>query len=348
MTDDRRSAQLASLQISRADDATATGPSRPWLWLAAGAAIGGVAAGLVLWFALPRQSTAPAQVTANTTAAADASPGTTATPQPAAPAAAGRLVASGYVVARRRATVAAEITGRVADVLVEEGMVVTKGQLLARLDDTLAATDLRTAKSRINSALADAAAASAQLADARRIQKRTEELARAHLASDADLTRVQTQVTSLEATLTRAQADAATANSDADRAAQLLAKHRILAPFAGVVVDKNAQPGEIISPMSAGGGFTRTGICTIVDMDSLEIEVDVNEAYISRVKANQDVQAVLDAYPDWTIPARVIATVPTANRDKATVRVRIALLSKDTRILPDMAIKVSFAENVAR
>ena len=117
---------------------------------------------------------------------------------------------------------------------------------------------------------------------------------------------------------------------------------QLRAPFAGVVVTKNAQPGEMISPISAGGGFTRTGICTIVDMTSLEIEVDVNEAYIQRVKAGQDVNAVLDAYPDWQIPAEVIAIVPTADRQKATVRVRIGFRERDSRVLRDMGVKVAF------
>jgi multidrug resistance efflux pump len=129
----------------------------------------------------------------------------------------------------------------------------------------------------------------------------------------------------LSAQLRQSKAQFETARLDAQRAAAVLEKHQIRAPFDGVVVDKSAQPGEMISPMSAGGGFTRTGICTIVDMDSIEIEVDVNEAYIGRVRAGGAVIAVLDAYPDWTIAAYVIAIVPIANREKATVRVRIGL-----------------------
>ena len=148
----------------------------------------------------------------------------------------------------------------------------------------------------------------------------------------------------LSAQLRQSKAQFETARLDAQRAAAVLEKHQIRAPFDGVVVDKTAQPGEMISPMSAGGSFTRTGICTIVDMDSIEIEVDVNEAYIGRVKARGAVNAVLDAYPDWTIPAFVIAIVPTANREKATVRVRIGLGEKDPRILPDMGVKVTFLD----
>jgi HlyD family secretion protein len=341
MTDDQRSTQLASLRIDRQveADASAAEPRARWPLLIGAACVGALLVAIAAWVLFGRGGGAtPAQpaTTADSATTAAAAP-------PAAASDPGNLIASGYVVARRRATVAAEITGRVAQVLVEEGMVVKEGQLLARLDETLAATDYATAGSRIESSSASVAATAAELTDAERIQRRTQELARTHLVSDADVTKADTQVLDLKAQLTRAEAELTAARSDGKHALEMLGKTRIVAPFAGVVVDKNAQPGEIISPMSAGGGFTRTGICTIVDMDSLEIEVDVNEAYISRVHAEQSVKATLDAYPDWVIPARVIAIVPTANREKATVRVRIAILSKDPRILPDMAIKVSFA-----
>ena len=338
MNDDQRSSQLASLKIVRpTEPAPGDEDGQPrWILLLAGVAIGAIVVGLGAWLLWGRNPAEPA----STSAAPPADAGAAASA--AKPVEPGNLVASGYVVARRRATVAAEITGRVAEVLVEEGMVVQRGQLLARLDDTLAATDFATAKSRVDSAVASLVATRAQLTDAERIQKRTQGLALAHLVSEADVTKADTQAADLHAQVTRSEAELTTARSDAKHQFEVLGKHRIVAPFAGVVVDKNAQPGEIISPMSAGGGFTRTGICTLVDMDSLEIEVDVNEAYISRVKPEQAVTATLDAYPDWSIPARVIAIVPTANREKATVRVRIAIQSKDARILPDMAIKVSF------
>ena len=116
----------------------------------------------------------------------------------------------------------------------------------------------------------------------------------------------------------------------------------IRAPFDGVVTTKDAQPGEMISPVSAGGGFTRTGIGTIVDMDSLEIEIDVNESYINRVEPGQPVEATLDAYPDWKIPCKVIAIIPTADRQKSTVKVRVGFDQLDPRILPDMSVKVAF------
>jgi len=257
------------------------------------------------------------------------------------------LSASGYVVARRKATVAAEITGKVTEVFVDEGNTVTEGQVVAKLDSVLAEKDLELAKSRVDAADAAAGAIKADLQDAERILNRTQSLSKNNYATEADLTKAQARVGVLSAQLRQAEVQAQTARIDAKRTAAVLDQHSIKAPFSGVVVDRAAQPGEMISPLSAGGGFTRTGICTIVDMDSIEIEVDVNEAFIGRVSAGQAVNAVLDAYPDWTIPASVIAIVPTANRDKATVKVRIRFEQKDPRILPDMAVKVTFLANKA-
>jgi len=268
---------------------------------------------------------------------------TTALP-PTEPQAKAGLTASGYVVARRKATVAAEVTGKVVELLVEEGMVVEAGQVVARLDSLLAETDLTLARSRASAAEAAAAAVAADLADAERILNRIRSLSQKSIASEADLTKAEARVGILRAQLSQAQAQMQTANLDVQRNATVLDKHKIRAPFGGIVVERSAQPGEMISPISAGGGFTRTGICTIVDMDSIEIEVDVNEAFIGRVRTGGGISAVLDAYPDWTIPAVVVAVVPTANREKATVKVRIALKQKDPRVLPDMAVKVRFHE----
>jgi HlyD family secretion protein len=254
---------------------------------------------------------------------------------------AGNLAASGYVVARRKATVAAEITGKVVEVFIDEGMTVTEGQIVARLDNVLAEKDYELAQSRVESADAAIAAITADLEDATRIMSRVHTLSQKSFATEADLTKAQARVGVLSAQLRQAQSQFETAKIDAKRSGSVLDKHQIRAPFAGVVIDRSAQPGEMISPMSVGG-FTRTGICTIVDMDSIEIEVDVNEAFIGRVVPGGAVNAVLDAYPDWTIPASVIAIVPTANREKATVKVRIRFVQKDPRILPDMAVKVNF------
>jgi HlyD family secretion protein len=255
--------------------------------------------------------------------------------------AAGNLAASGYVVARRKATVAAEITGKVVEVFIDEGMTVTEGQVVARLDSVLAERDYELARSRVETADAAIAAITADLEDATRIMTRVQTLSQKNFATEADLTKAQARVGVLNAQLRQAQSQFETAKIDARRSGSMLDKHQIRAPFAGVVIDRSAQPGEMISPMSVGG-YTRTGICTIVDMDSIEIEVDVNEAFIGRVVPGGAVNAMLDAYPDWTIPASVIAIVPTANREKATVKVRIRFDKKDPRILPDMAVKVNF------
>jgi RND family efflux transporter MFP subunit len=271
----------------------------------------------------------------------------TSQPRPSAPQAtanskpAGNLAASGYVVARRKATVAAEITGKVVEVFIDEGMTVTEGQVVARLDSVLAEKDFELARSRAESADAAISAITADLEDATRIMTRVQTLSQKNFATDADLTKAQARVGVLSAQLRQAKSQFQTASIDAKRSASMLDKHQIRAPFAGVVIDRSAQPGEMISPMSVGG-YTRTGICTIVDMDSIEIEVDVNEAFIGRVVPGGAVNAMLDAYPDWTIPASVIAIVPTANREKATVKVRIRFEKKDPRILPDMAVKVNF------
>ena len=272
-------------------------------------------------------------------------PGPPPAPPPATTASQSRaLVASGYVVARRKATIASEITGKVVELRVDEGNVVEAGQILSQLDSSLAETDLALAQSRALASEAAVGAIAADLRDAEHIFNRTQTLSQKNFASEADLTKADARVGVLRAQLNQSQAQLETARLDARRAAEVLEQHRIRAPFAGVVIERSAQPGEMISPMSAGGSFTRTGICTIVDMDSIEIEVDVNEAFIGRVNPGEPVNAVLDAYPDWTIPASVIAIVPTANRDKATVKVRIGFRVKDPRILPDMGIKVTFLD----
>jgi RND family efflux transporter MFP subunit len=299
-------------------------------------------AGLVWYFAPELASLRPVEQAA--AVAPVSSPPSSATAAAAEATRSGGLVASGYVVARRKATVASEITGKVVEVLVDEGNVVQAGDLLARLDSTLTESDLNLAKSRAVASEAAANAIAADLRDAERILARIQALQQKNFATEADLTKADARVAVLRAQQAQAQAQVQTARLDAKRASEVLAQHHIRAPFAGVVVERSAQPGEMISPISAGGGYTRTGICTIVDMDSIEVEVDVNEAFIGRVRAGGAVSAVLDAYPEWTIPASVIAIVPTANREKATVKVRIGFKQKDPRILPDMGIKVTFLD----
>lgn len=252
------------------------------------------------------------------------------------------LNASGYITARRMATVSAEVMGLISSVDVEEGMRVQAGQVLARLDDAKARVSLDFALAQIQVQRAQEASIHARLREAQRQYRRFAGLRDKNYSSKAQLTQSEASVDSLVADLKSARANIEVAKLEAQRQRERLEDHIIRAPFAGIVTQKNAQPGEIVAPSSAGGGFTRTGICTIVDMNSLEIEVDVNEAFIGRVSARQRVNANLDAYPEWNIPATVIAIIPTADRAKATVRVRIGINSKDPRILPDMGVKVGF------
>jgi RND family efflux transporter MFP subunit len=255
------------------------------------------------------------------------------------------LNASGYVTARRQATVSSKFTGRVTEVLIEEGMQVEEGQVMARLDDSNLQPALALAEAQRLSAQRGAEETEALLAEARLNFERTEQLVERQLASEAERDRARALARSLEAQLERKQADVQVAERQVDIYRQQIEDSIIRAPFAGVVVAKNAQPGEMISPVSAGGGFTRTGIGTVVDMASLEIEIDVNEAYINRVTPGQAVVATLDAYPDWDIPCHVIAIIPTADRQRATVEVRVGFDALDPRILPDMGVKVAFQDS---
>ena len=271
----------------------------------------------------------------------------TATARPAATGSANASVldATGYVTARRAATVSAKITGKVREVLIEEGMRVEQGQVLATLDDVEAKASLSLAVAQLEQAKAQVADARAQLTQAKQDLARQEELAARQLVSASVLDAARAQSDALAARLATAQRGVDVATQSVNVYQVQLDNMIVRAPFSGVITVKAAQPGEMISPISAGGGFTRTGIGTVVDMDSLEVQVDVNEAYINRVKPGQPVEAVLNAYPDWRIPASVIAIVPTADRSKATVKVRIALKEKDDRIVPDMGVRVSFLED---
>jgi RND family efflux transporter MFP subunit len=267
------------------------------------------------------------------------------------------LNASGYVVARRRATVSSKVTGRVIEVLVEEGKPVRKDQVLARLDPTTAEKGLALAQAELEATRRGVAENKVRMEQARLNLQRYRSLRADGIANQADLDNAETEVRAIEARLALWDEQVRVGERQVAVRQNEVNDTVITAPFSGVAISKDAQPGEMISPVSAGGGFTRTGICTIVDMSSLEIEVDVNESYINRVSPGQRVEATLDAYPDWRIPGKVITTVPTADRQKATVLVRIAFEPStgsgssragsrdgtlDPRILPDMGIKVAF------
>jgi HlyD family secretion protein len=252
------------------------------------------------------------------------------------------LNASGYVTPRRRATIAAKITGRVTGVFFDEGTHVREGQLLATLDDSDVQKALSSAKADRDSSQAAIADLQVQLRNAQIELRRADQLQKAGVQTQEQLDNARTTADSLVAKIDLAKAQVAASQARIQEAQQAVDNCTIRAPFDGIVVSKDAQVGEMVSPISAGGGFTRTGISTIVDMNSNEIEVDVNESYIARVHDGQPVTAILDAYPDWEIPSKVRTIIPTADRQKATVKVRISFLKLDPRILPDMGIKVTF------
>ncbi len=317
---------LDALRIDRLNDAEPPPTRRRWLGLLL---LGLILASLALWFARHQGA---AVITAPVTAASNT--------------AASRIVlnASGYVVARREATVSSKVTGKVVEVLLEEGMRVQAGQILARLDSANVQSQIDLARAELDAARATLAETRAHILEARQHHLRTLALAAENVASQSDLDRAVAQLDSLNARLAVQELEITVAEKRLEVLNQQLDDTIIRAPFTGVAVSKNAQPGEMISPISAGGGFTRTGIGTVVDMNSLEIEVDVNESYLNRVKPNQPVEAALDAYPDWKIPARVLAIIPTADRQKATVRVRVAFDQLDPRILPQMGVRVAFLD----
>jgi len=256
------------------------------------------------------------------------------------------LNASGYVTARREATVSSKVTGKVIQVMVEEGMKVQEGQVLARLDDTNVRASLLLAQAQLDSARKSLEETRVRIVEADQELQRQNDLVKNKIATQSDYDHAEASALALKARLVQQQADVTVAERQVASWQQQMDDTVIRAPFSGIVTSKNAQPGEMISPISAGGGFTRTGICTIVDMNSLEIEIDVNESYINRVEAGQPVEATLDAYPDWKIPCKVIAIIPTADRQKSTVKVRVGFDKLDPRILPEMGVKVAFREAV--
>ena len=320
------SKDLAALRIPHEDRGGRR--SKPVVILLGLLLLGGAAAGAWYWStALQATSVKVAQATVKSGAAS--APGAV-------------LNASGYVTARRRATVSSKVTGKVLDVLIEEGQPVKAGQILAHLDDAQPKAALAFAEAQLASSRKNFAEDQARLRQAELTLGRRQQLLKEGVVGRAELDEVQSEVEALKARIAYAQQQVLVSESQVNLQKTNLTDMVVRAPFSGVAISKDAQPGEMISPVSAGGGFTRTGIGTIVDMSSLEIEVDVNETFIGRVVPGQKVEAVLDAYQDWRIPARVITTIPTADRQKATVRVRIAFDALDPRILPDMGIKVSF------
>ena len=322
---------LKSLKIDR----SAPPPPAPrkglWIGLAVAGAV--VVLGAAGWFALNRDSGIEVR-TADTVAIG--SGGT---------ASASVLDATGYVVARRMATVSAKITGKVREVLIEEGQRVEAGDVMARLDPVDADAQRNLSASQLEAAQSQIVGTQAQLKEAEANAARLGALVAQKLVSRAQFEQAVAQRDSLRAQVATAQRNAQVARNSLAIASNGVDNTIVRAPFAGIIIAKSAQPGEIVSPLSAGGGFTRTGIGTIVDMDSLEVEVEVGEAFIGRVKPGMRTETVLNAYQDWKIPGKVIAIIPAADRGKATVKVRVGLDAKDPRIVPDMGARVGFLDD---
>ena len=323
-----KSALLNQLKIDREPEPDRGDGGGLGKWIAIGALLLALIAVVIWWFS--KSSGLPVQAAVAQNAGASAG-------GPAS-----LLDASGYVVARRSATVSAKITGKVTEVLIEEGQSVKEGEIVGRLDDTNIRAQFNQAQAQLGFAKASHAQVRVQLANAERDLKRKQQLRQQNYVSQSEIDNAQTTLDDLKAQLETAARNVDVSREGLDVAQKNLDDTVVRAPFSGVVTVKAAQTGEIVSPLSAGGGFTRTGIGTIVDMDSLEIEVDVNESFLNRVHADQPASAKLNAYPDWEIPCKVIAIIPTADRAKATVKVRVGFSQRDARILPDMGVRVSF------
>ena len=322
-----RAALLNQLRIDRSEPPS----SGHGKWWATGIAVIIIAASAA-WY-LMRPTGVPI-TTAVAQAVISGAPGASAGPS--------LLDASGYIVARRRATVSSKVTGKVVKVMLEEGQRVEAGQIIALLDDSNWRAALSQSKAQLQQAEANVASAQTAYDDAKPIFERAEKQKVAAVISAQSFDESRAQYNVAHNNLLIAQRGVEAARAGVEVAQRSLEDTVIRAPFAGIVTEKAAQPGEMVSPVSAGGGFTRTGIGTIVDMESLEVEVDVSENFINRVRPQQPVTIKLKAYPDWDIPGSVIAMIPTADRAKATVKVRIAIGQKDPRIIPEMGARVAF------
>jgi RND family efflux transporter MFP subunit len=329
-TTDQRSSLLEQLRIDRTEDEDS---GRGWSWiLGIGTLIAG--AGIAAWLLMTIPATVLVDVATAELVSQEIELGRSS-----------MLDASGYVVARRQATVSSKITGKVVEVLIEEGQRVEVNEVVARLDDANAVAHVAQSSAQREQAVASLTAAQVAFENAAPTFERNKEQFARQIISAQDFDSAKANYDATRTSLAVAARAVEVAEASLALAQRNLDDTVVPAPFGGIVTVKAAQEGEMVSPVSAGGGFTRTGIGTIVDMDSLEVEVDVSENFINRVRPDQDVSVKLNAYPDWEIPARVIAIIPTADRAKATVKVRVALDVRDARILPEMGVRVAFLDD---
>ena len=326
MSDDR-TADLQNLSIDRSER-----PRSKWrilVWMVLLAAIGG--ASFIGYYVYFVDDTLQVSSTLAVSAARDSQTESV-------------LDATGFVVARRQASVSSKVPGKVTSVLIEEGMRVEEGQLLATLDDSITRAQLALAQSQLEATRSQLSELKLRYEQATLDSERNGRLAEEGLISANELEQSQLSRETLQSAINVSAENVAVSERTVELQEKYVADMEIRAPFAGIVISKTAQPGEMIAPVAGGGGFTRTGICTIVDMDSLEVQIDVNESYINRVQPGQQVTVQLTAYPDVRMPAEVIAIIPTADRARSTVKVRVGFKQRDDRVLPDMAVKVSFLE----
>jgi RND family efflux transporter MFP subunit len=329
-TTDQRSSLLEQLRIDRTED---EGKGRVWSWiLGIGTLIAGT--GIAAWLLMTIPATVLVDVATAELVSQEIELGRSS-----------MLDASGYVVARRQATVSSKITGKVVELLIEEGQRVEVNEIVARLDDANAVAQVAQSTALREQAVASFNAAQVAFENSVPTFERNKEQLARQIISAQDFDSAKANYDAARTSLEVAARAVEVAEASLALAQRNLDDTVVRAPFGGIVTVKAAQEGEMVSPVSAGGGFTRTGIGTIVDMDSLEVEVDVSENFINRVRPDQDVSVKLNAYPDWDIPARVIAIIPTADRAKATVKVRVALDEKDARILPEMGVRVAFLDD---
>ncbi len=302
---------LSSLRIQRDDPARVPGGGRRRGWLVAAIVVVVlVAAGFALRSRPPQVQAATVAVSGGPGAAGDG------------------ITANGYVVARTKASVAAKLSGQLEFLGVSEGSHLRRGEVLARIESG----DQQAALAQARAAQAQA---QASLEQGRRDLERAQRLATEQVLSPADLETARTHVDVLDAQLGQARAQVQLAEVN-------LENTRVRAPFDGTVLRKDAEVGEIVAPASAGGSLTRTSIVTMADLATLEVEVDVNEAYIAQIHNGHSAQITLDAYPDTSFAGRVRQVVPTADRQKATVLVKVSILDRDPRILPEMGARVVF------
>lgn len=329
--------RLRTLSIATPTTRSGRRWSPGWLAVSAAVVIALQAGALAYLLANPQrrgstdgQRQAEASPAAPALAASPAGPGTV------------RLEAEGFVTASRVATVSSRVTAVVSDVFVEAGDTVTAGQVIAKLDDKDARLQLRLTQGRLAAARSRAASAEAQRREVESTLARTDALFEKRFISQAALTQARTAAETAQAASQSAAAELSVASIQVEQAASQLDDFTIRAPFAGVVTAKTAQAGEVLAPSGAGGGFTRTGVCTIVDMSSLEIHADINEQHLSRLRVGGPVQARLYANPSVVVNGQLLQIMPNADRAKATVRVRVKIFNHDQRILPEMRVKLTF------